>query len=1576
LTGSAGLTAEGNGDVMNVITANSGNDSITGSAYSSTIYGGSGFDTLDPGPQLNVIYAGNGGTTANPTYVNGNDPNTNSGTQTTIYGGTGTELLYGGPGTDLIYGGSGVDSLYGGTGYDTLVAGTGTDSFLSTGTSSTPVFQFNSGFTQDSIGADFVNETINFGTGITPSSFVASASIVGGNNLDLLLTDGSDSILVNDGLLPGTIGTLNFASSGAESLAQLMTADGPGTQLLTYEGNPLLLVSSNSLNLAATGSYELFDVYGSADTLSDTYYGGTFDVYGNSDVMSGSNNVNVSGNSDIATMVGGDITVSGANDTIDASGSSITVDSSSTVIQGSAGAGNIVYAYTQYTLPASSTSLYVEAGGIAASSNSTGGTLEAESSYDTLTGSSGADTLIANGTDDVLVGGSGAEAYELLQNTDSLVYGSGNASLNSVYTTFSYTLTGGADTLTVAATGAVAQGDSNNDYISAGGENNTLIAGSGNDTLVAGYLDTIVAGAGNDLFVMDNEDDVIEGASSGSSNTAELAFNTGSDVYSYTLPTNVNTLIATEGKFAVSANSGNDSLVSDTYTTIIGGSGLDTLVAEGAVDSLVAGNNNDTFVLQNPANGADTLTFDTGYKNDTVIGSYGGDVIDFGSGILESTLTFAPVTTAFGSAPSFAVSGAGGAVTLSGGLVPGALSRVTFGDGTSATIPQIFAPTGRSTITGSGGNYIFSSVTNDTITGGSGEDTILTWGSGDSLTAGTGGSEIYADGSGDIVHGGSGNDDLIALGDDDSITGGSARDTLVAANGNNYTYLYGGTGIDTMIGAGSLSTNYYFVNNSSDVVIANAAANINVVEATSSFVAPTGVDLYLEAHGISGTGAAGTVVEGDGGDTLIAGAGNESLYSGSSGDTLVAGSGSDYLSASGGEVEFNSGFGTAAVGNSSTTATDIAFGTGISSSNITASAYLYGLTLTDGTSTISLGGALTGTAYEFQFGANGPVSLAQFLSEIAVTSSTVAGSDGNLILDGTASTSVLGGSGEDSIFAAAANDTLEAGAGYQILEGFASNDLLVGNSTGDTLSGLGSGDTMTAGSGNETLVGGASANVAFVVNSASDIVSVGTSGLADTIESSASYTLPTNVQYLTLTGTSALTATGNSALDLLVGNTGADTLVGGTGIAALEGGTAGSDQIKASSNQAALIARSGSSTLTGGTYKDFYAAGLVSDSITTGATANVVSVNDGDGATTLAPTTSATNVLSLGHGIDTENLEFNKSGNNLVLTDGVAGDSITFTNWYVGSADQDYKTLQVIEIASPDYNSGGGDPLRNKPIEAFNFSEIASAYIAAGSPTNWFLSTVMASASLTTSASADYGGDLAYYFGLNGNLTGVDLSDVSSVLTNSSYATGTQAINSFGSISGGGGLHLLVKTPAPILPVNPTSTRGEETGGNSSAPTTSSHLAPTPIPTAPIEVVPSDPFKEILPERGPETRPTGNEPTPRLIEPRYGMQGFADIAALIRSLEPDEIPASTPTHPMERPAPLPRYYVDPINLQWLTMHGRLDGIDERSFGGVENAEHDEATQEVALMGAVPLSQLRRTTGEPELGRGPGRHNPP
>ncbi len=111
--------------------------------------------------------------------------------------------------------------------------------------------------------------------------------------------------------------------------------------------------------------------------------------------------------------------------------------------------------------------------------------------------------------------------------------------------------------------------------------------------------------------------------------------------------------------------------------------------------------------------------------------------------------------------------------------------------------------------------------------------------------------------------------------------------------------------------------------------------------------------------------------------------------------------------------------------------------------------------------------------------------------------------------------------------------------------------------------------------------------------------------------------------------------------------------------------------------------------------------------------------------------------------------------------------------------------MQVIESASASYNSAGTDVLRNKPIEEFNFTTLVANFTTAGNPANWQLSQKEGADTIASSATSAYGGDLAYYYGKNGNLTGLNVSAAQSTLTNASYATALQTVDAWASVSGG-----------------------------------------------------------------------------------------------------------------------------------------------------------------------------------------------
>jgi Ca2+-binding RTX toxin-like protein len=639
----------------------------------------------------------------------------------------------------------------------------------------------------------------------------------------------------------------------------------------------------------------------------------------------------------------------------------------------------------------------------------------------------------------------------------------------------------------------------------------------------------------------------------------------------------------------------------------------------------------------------------------------------------------------------------------------------------------------------------------------------------------------------------------------------TGSDTLIAGAGND-TLASGATGTDSLVGGSG--NEVFVVNNAADSITDTSTTASNTLQSSVSFTLPTNVNsLLLTATGLVGTANAANAqltANSTGSDTLIAGAGNDTLAAGVSGvDTLMGGGGNDTF------VVYS--------------ASDIVSETSTTTSNTIQSTISYTLPTNINTLVLTGTGGLTGTAN-------------------SATDTLVSGTGGETLLGSSGNDTFVVYNAADIVTdtSATASNTIESSVSYTLPTNVNSLYLIgtanlmgTGNAASDLITNSTSGNaTLVAGSGTDTLVAGlfgvdslvaGSGLDTFVVNNSSDVISV-SAGTSDAVQSSVSYTLPTNLQYLTMTGNGV--ATGNALSDLIVGG-GLDTLTAGSGIDALEGGW-GPSLLQASTNQAALVGGNGTDTMIGGAQKDFYAAGLGGATITTGAAANVVSVNMDAGAVTLQPTTSASNILSLGGGIDTESLSMSKVGSNLVISD-ASGDAITFSNWYSGAANQNYATLQVIELASSSYSASSTDPLRNQAIEEFNLSALVTQFNAAltanPSLANWSLSNGMVGAQLSSSPTSAYGGDLAYYYGLNGNLSGVDLSAVSSTLSNASFATAVQTIDSFSSITGGGGIHLnAIIRPTPV-PSGLAATAGVPSVGTPNAPSLNPDPG-TPVSTA------------------------------------------------------------------------------------------------------------------------------------------------
>jgi Ca2+-binding RTX toxin-like protein len=1136
-----------------------GNAAGTDAATESTLYGGSGGDVIYGGPGSDLIYAGSGadtvysgsgyetsygGSGADVLYggqgsdliYGGSGPDTiydGSGSETT-YGGSGVDVIFGGPGSDLIYGGSGTDTLYSGSGSDsiygaagdlledyssgqallaagagaetlmgiggdTLAAGSGADLLYSEGQSSlSTVYEFGPGFGQVTVGNPTSrNDTLLFGSGVTPGALTLGESVSGStdtaSDIALTINDGTGTILVRGGLLPGTVGTVEFADPSSESFKDFMNAYGPGLQSINFYYNTSSILSTGNNQSVSTGSAAFVFAFGDGDTLADTWLGSTAYAYGNQDTINAQSSLWAAGTADsIVLGSAAAVTLAGANDTVtaDGGGNLFVVQQSSDVIDVGAGAGNdSVEAYVNYSLPVNVQTLYLEGADLSAASNSQGGTLVAEAGGDTLTGGAGGDTLEALGNFDALVGGSGAETYVLSNGSDSIQFGAGPASAATVVTLFSYTLPSQANSLILQGNFALGAANAGNDSLTAQGQGDTLVGGSGNDTLVAGSAAspaTLVGGTGPDTFVINDTADVVEGGSA--NDTVESSV-------SISLPANVESILLTRPGLEVTAN--------------------------GAADTITA-----------PSN--DTIAFDRGFGQDEILGAESGDVIAFAG---------SPGTG--GAAPSLVISGDGGAITVQGGLVPGVVSGVSFGGGAPVPLSQLLAGSGPVTVAGADGNLILTAGADSSVTGGAGNDTIVAWGSGDTLTAGSGGADIYAYGNDDLVTGSSGADTLDALGSGDTLVGGSGAerfivssssdvvtngssrdtlyssvsyslpagidalvltgsaalqgtgnagaDTLVAGSGDDT--LVSGSGIDTMIGGSGADT--YVVHNTGDVVEPSSGGQPGAVVSSVSFSLPVGVNsLELTGYGISGAGnGANDFLATDSSfDTIAAGSGNDTLLSQGQNNVLIAGSGRDSLTS-------EDGFSSLVTGTGIDTVTSTYDGDGVYINNPEDL-----ITELGQNSTIH-------ASMDYTVPSNLFVAFDQgFTVQLTGSADLVAADDSSL------NDTIVGNSGHDTLIGGPGYNTFSDGSGY-------------GGSPGT-----------------DTMIGGARSNY-FNVSSAADVV-LAPAGSYDTIASSVSLTLPANVDTLLVVG-GGIVGTGNADNDTLIGAS--SEIVAGSGNDSLAG---------------------------------------------------------------------------------------------------------------------------------------------------------------------------------------------------------------------------------------------------------------------------------------------------------------------------------------------------------------------------------------------------------------------------------------
>lgn len=242
-------------------------------------------------------------------------------------------------------------------------------------------------------------------------------------------------------------------------------------------------------------------------------------------------------------------------------------------------------------------------------------------------------------------------------------------------------------------------------------------------------------------------------------------------------------------------------------------------------------------------------------------------------------------------------------------------------------------------------------------------------------------------------------------------------------------------------------------------------------------------------------------------------------------------------------------------------------------------------------------------------------------------------------------------------------------------------------------------------------------------------------------------------------GAAGMALVGKDGGDVLQAGSGSVAVLAGSGSSLIFGGT-GDDSLSGGSEPSILIAGEGNNTVQG--------AGILSSGSGTGQVVaaggnDVVLFNQGDGHAQVQGW-SGHKVLSLGGGIDANDISIHIEGQDLVISTG-NGDDVTISYWTWGG--NPFGTLQIFEDAS---NSALPitDAVHSAKVAEFNLTSMGQAlqgFMAADpTVTSLQLSQHLTDFLTSTSDTQAFGGDVAHFYAKEGALQAMDLVATKGVL--------------------------------------------------------------------------------------------------------------------------------------------------------------------------------------------------------------------
>jgi Ca2+-binding RTX toxin-like protein/subtilisin-like proprotein convertase family protein len=200
--------------------------------------------------------------------------------------------------------------------------------------------------------------------------------------------------------------------------------------------------------------------------------------------------------------------------------------------------------------------------------------------------------------------------------------------------------------------------------------------------------------------------------------------------------------------------------------------------------------------------------------------------------------------------------------------------------------------------------------------------------------------------------------------------------------------------------------------------------------------------------------------------------------------------------------------------------------------------------------------------------------------------------------------------------------------------------------------------------------------------------------------------------------------------------------------------------------------------------KSILIGGRGDDSVFVGNKTAIVLFNKGDGKDDVYLSKGVTDVISLGGTFSYSDLSLSKSGSDLIMKIG-SNDQLTLKWWYNNPVGNRPKlNMQVIAEALTGFSATGTDPIRNNKVEQFNLSNIIADFDAGGATSNWAISDTLLNKHLLSGSNTQaWGGDVAYQYGRNGNLTGLGLNAAQAVINDSNFTVTMQTLHNASSWS-------------------------------------------------------------------------------------------------------------------------------------------------------------------------------------------------